>query len=132
MSGKNADKPIGYGNPPDHTKFQPGKSGNMKGRPKQSKPNIDVQSLFLDELLREETLFVEGKQTKMLAIQIIARRFARDAMKGSVKALAVFERMTGGFSLVRALEHHQNSADLAFLDAVRKKVSELSVQEGRA
>jgi Family of unknown function (DUF5681) len=131
MSGKN--KPIGYGNPPDHTKFQPGKSGNMKGRPKQSKPDIDVRYLFLDELLREETLLVEGEQTKMLAIQIIARRFARDAMKGSVKALAVFERMTGGFSLVRALELHQNSADLAFADAVWKEANEWIVEEeGRA
>ena len=104
MSGKNADKPIGYGNPPDHTKFQPGKSGNPNGRPKRSKPDIDIQYLFLDELLREVPLLVEGKQAKMPAIQIIARRFVNDAMKGSVKALAVIERQTGGFSLVRALE----------------------------
>jgi hypothetical protein len=129
MSGKNADKPIGYGNPPDHTKFQPGKSGNIKGRPKQSKPDIDIQHLFLDELLREVPLLVEGKQAKMPAIQIIARRLVNDAMKGSVKALAVFERMTGGFSLVRALELHQSSTTLAFLDAVRKKVNEWSVEE---
>jgi hypothetical protein len=121
VSGKNADKPIGYGNPPDHTKFSPGKSGNPNGRPKQSKPDIDVQYLFLDELLREVPLLVEGKQTKMPAIQIIARRLVNDAMKGSVKALAVFERMTGGFSLVRALELHKNSADLAFIDAVMEE-----------
>jgi Family of unknown function (DUF5681) len=124
MSGKNADKPIGYGNPPDHTKFQPGKSGNPNGRPKQSKPDIDVQYLFLDELLREVPLLVEDKQTRMPAIQIIARRLVNDAMKGSVKALAVFERMTGGFSLVRALKEHQNGANLAFIDAVLKKADE--------
>ena len=106
------DKPIGYGSPPDHTKFQPGKSGNPNGRPKQSKPDIDIRYLFLDELLREIPLLVEGKQTKMAAIQIIARRLANEAMKGSVKALAIFERMTGGFSLVRALEDHRNSANL--------------------
>ena len=128
MSGKNADKPIGYGNPPDHTKFQPGKSGNPNGRPKQSKPDIDVQNLFLDELFRQVPLLVEGKQAKMPAIQIIARRFANDAMKGSVKALAVFERMTGGFSLIRALELHQNRAHLAFLDEVLKKADEWNAQ----
>lgn len=124
MSGKNADKPIGYGNPPDHTKFQPGKSGNPNGRPKQSKPDIDVQYLFLDELLREVPLLVEGKQARMPAIQIIARRLVNDAMKGSVKALAVFERMTGGFNLVRALKEHQNGANSAFIDAVLKKADE--------
>ena len=124
MSGKNPDKPIGYGNPPDHTKFQPGKSGNPNGRPKQSKPDIDIQYLFLDELLREVPLLVEGKQAKMPAIQIIARRLVNDAMKGSVKALAVFERMTGGFSFARALELHQNGADKAFIDAVWKEANE--------
>jgi hypothetical protein len=120
MSGKNPDKPIGYGNPPHHTKFRPGKSGNPNGRPKQSQPGIDIQYLFLDELLTEVQLLVEGKQVTMPAIQIIAKRFVRDAMKGSVKALAVFERMTGGFSLTRALELHKNSADLAFLDEILK------------
>jgi hypothetical protein len=121
MSGKNADKPIGYGSPPDHTN---GKSGNPRGRPKQSKPDIDIPSLFLDELLREIPLLVEGKPTKMLAIRIIARRFVAEAMKGSVKALAIFERMTGGFNLVKALEDHQNSADQAYIDAVWKKANE--------
>jgi hypothetical protein len=124
MSGKSANKPIGYGNPPEHTKFQPGKSGNPRGRPKQSKPDIDIPSLFLDELLREIPLLVEGKPTKMPAIQIIIRRLAGEAMKGSVKALAVFERMTAGFSLVKALELHQNSADQAYIDAVWKEANE--------
>jgi hypothetical protein len=124
MSGKNPDKPIGYGNPPDHTKFQPGKSGNPNGRPKQSKPDIDIRYLFFDELLREIPLLVEGKQAKMPAIQIIARRLANDAMKGSVKAIAIFERMTEGFSLARALELHQNAADKAYIDAVWKEANE--------
>jgi len=113
MSGKNPDKPIGYGNPPDHTKFQPGKSGNPNGRPKQSKPDIDIRYLFFDELLREIPLLVEGKQAKMPAIQIIIRRLANDAMKGSVKAIAIFEMMTEGFSSARALGLHQNGADKA-------------------
>jgi hypothetical protein len=124
MSGKNPDKPIGYGNPPDHTKFQPGKSGNPNGRPKQSKPDIDIRYLFLDELLREIPLLVDGKQAKMPAIQIIARRLANDAMKGSVKAIAMFERLTEGFSLARALELHQNTADKAFIEAVWKEANE--------
>jgi hypothetical protein len=124
MSGKNADKPIGYGNPPDHTKFQPGKSGNPHGRPKQSKQDIDVKNLFFDELLRQVPMIDSGRQVMMPVIQIIARRFAMDAMKGSVKALAIFERMTGGFSLVMALKDHQNSAKEAFLDAILEKADE--------
>lgn len=122
MSGTNPDKPIGYANPPDHTKFQPGKSGNPNGRPKQSKP--DMRYVFLDELLREIPLLVEGRQTRMTKIEIIAMRLANDAMKGSVKAIAIFERMTEGFSLARALELHQSGADRAFLDAVRKKAND--------
>jgi hypothetical protein len=120
MSGKNPDKPIGYGNPPDHTKFQPGKSGNPNGRPKQSKPGVDIQYVFLDELLTEVAMLENRKEVMMPAIQIIAKRLVRDAMKGSVKALAVFERMTAGFSLTRGLELHKNNAHLAFLDEILK------------
>ena len=127
MTGKNPDRPIGYGNPPHHTKFQPGKSGNPNGRPKQPKPDIDMRYLFFEELLKEVSLLVEGKQAKMPAIQVIARRLVHDAMKGSVKALAVIERQTGGFSLVRALEDHKNSANLAFIDEILKKADKWNV-----
>jgi hypothetical protein len=40
MNGKDSgdgDSSIGYGRPPMHTRFKPGQSGNVKGRPRGSK-----------------------------------------------------------------------------------------------
>ena len=34
MTNTNKNGPVGYGNPPDHSKFQKGKSGNPSGRRK--------------------------------------------------------------------------------------------------
>jgi hypothetical protein len=34
MSGRSSDYQVGYGKPPQHTRFRKGQSGNPKGRPK--------------------------------------------------------------------------------------------------
>jgi hypothetical protein len=35
--GDSGDYQVGYGKPPKHTQFKPGKSGNPQGRPKGTK-----------------------------------------------------------------------------------------------
>ena len=40
---------VGYGRPPEATRFKPGQSGNPKGRPKGSK---NLRTLFAEELRR--------------------------------------------------------------------------------
>jgi hypothetical protein len=47
---------VGYGKPPQSTRFQKGVSGNPKGRPKGS---LNVASLFLRTLL--ETIGKQGR-----------------------------------------------------------------------
>jgi Family of unknown function (DUF5681) len=48
-----ADHAVGYGRAPRHTRFQPGRSGNPKGRPKGSK---NFSTLFSEELAQPVTL----------------------------------------------------------------------------
>lgn len=40
---------VGYGRPPTHTRFQPGKSGNPNGRPKGSK---NTKTILMEELIQ--------------------------------------------------------------------------------
>lgn len=60
MTGKNesdrgaSDYPVGYGRPPMHSRFQPGQSGNPRGRPRGSKN-------FGSELDKQLSRKVKGK-----------------------------------------------------------------------
>lgn len=84
---------VGYGRPPAEHKFQKGKSGNPKGRPKRKKPKPgEVDTGFgrkaAEELLRMEAYRAvtvrEGDQVVELpAIQAVFRAMGVAAMKGN-------------------------------------------------
>jgi hypothetical protein len=63
--GGSGGYPVGYGKPPKHTQFKPGKSGNPQGRPKGTK-NLKTD---LAEELCEKILVHEGGQARKLSKQ---------------------------------------------------------------
>src|SRR5664279_2795673 len=84
-----ADHAVGYGRPPRHTRFQPGRSGNPKGRPKGSK---NFSTLFSEELAQPVTLTAGGKRRRMpkrqaLAKQVINRALSNNDSKATAQAL---------------------------------------------
>ena len=81
----NGEYKVGYKNPPTHTQFQKGQSGNPKGRPKGSK-NLKTD---LREELSERVEVREGNRTRKISKQraLIKSLIAR-AIKGSDAATA--------------------------------------------
>lgn len=72
---------VGYKKPPKHSQFQPGKSGNPKGRPKGT--NSPSGNEVFDQLV---TVNQNGKPKKIKAIDAILSQLLIDAMKGDHKA----------------------------------------------
>ena len=78
---------VGRGNPPKHTQFRKGTSGNPKGRPKGSK-NL---STYLMEAARDQvTATVGGKARRISKIQATAMQLATKAAGGDQGAIAKF------------------------------------------
>src|SRR6476646_5895970 len=79
---------VGYKNPPVHTRFQPGQSGNPSGRPKGSE---NLRTIF-QRILKEEVSLREGDQTRKISkAEAIMRHMVVGALKGdSRSANAVF------------------------------------------
>ena len=60
MTNKTYD--VGYCNPPQHSRFQKGKSGNPSGRPKHSR---NTYKLLEDILEQKVSIVQDGKQIKI-------------------------------------------------------------------
>ena len=75
---------IGYSRPPSWSQFQPGQSGNPKGRPKGAR---NASSLAREALERPINVKVKGTSRKMSVRKAAYRRLAEKAVAGDVKAL---------------------------------------------
>jgi Family of unknown function (DUF5681) len=83
---------VGYRRPPIHTRFPPGTSGNVAGRPKK-KPTIEEleKKLLLEEKL---TVTTNGKTRKVDPVSAALRVLRREALSGNLRALKLyFERV---------------------------------------
>ena len=63
MPSDEHDYKIGYGKPPHHSRFEPGQSGNPRGRPPGSK-NL---SSLLKKALDEPVIVVENNRRRRIA-----------------------------------------------------------------
>jgi hypothetical protein len=88
---------VGYGNPPAHTRFKPGQSGNPSGRPKGSQ---NFKTLF-NKILNEEVSLREGSDVKKISkAEAVLRGVVVGALRGDTRNLAMLLRLaeqTGGF-----------------------------------
>ena len=79
---KSGDK-VGYGNPPKHSRFKPGQSGNPKGRPSGSK----TTATLLKGILLEKVTVSQGSQKKrMPRLEVMIRATMRKAVQGDSRA----------------------------------------------
>lgn len=79
------DYEVGYGKPPKSTRFQPGQSGNPKGRPKGSK---NLKTVVDEELNRTLSIRENGETRTMTSIQALLRTTMNKALKGDGRASA--------------------------------------------
>jgi len=77
------DNEVGYGKPPRANQFNPGESGNPKGRPKGAKSAETI----LGELLQQKiSLNERGRTRRITVLEGILRRIAEDCLKGNIKS----------------------------------------------
>ncbi len=87
---------VGYGKPPQATRWKKGVSGNPSGRPKK-KTSID--DLLNRELNKKHRIVEDGIQKHLIAKEIIAKRLCMELMKEkSVKTLQK------AFEVIKSLE----------------------------
>ena len=115
-SDKELDYEVGYGRPPRHTRFEPGRSGNPRGRPNRSK-NL---ATLLSEALREPVIVTEnGRRRKVSKRQAVIKQFVNRSAQGDLKAMQML------LGTMQEIEHRGEAepAETTF-DGVDQKVIE--------
>jgi hypothetical protein len=75
---------IGYGKPPQEHKFQPGFSGNKKGRPKGSKNTYNL----LNEILSQKINIKENNENIKISKKVaMLTQLVNKGVKGDIKAI---------------------------------------------
>lgn len=86
---------VGYCNPPEHTRFKKGQSGNPRGRPKGTLNMATV----LERTLQEKVVITEdGTRRTITKLEAAIKQLTNQAASGSLKALQLLA------ALVRSAE----------------------------
>lgn len=85
---------VGYKKPPKHTQFQPGQSGNPKGRPRRPKLR-DVRGGLRDAFLQSVSVKRGNRFERIPRIFMLIERAFHDASKGNQRALTFLYKVAG-------------------------------------
>jgi Family of unknown function (DUF5681) len=104
------DYEVGYGKPPRHTRFEPGRSGNPRGRP----PGAKNMKTLLSKALNELVVVTEpGGRRKVSKREAIVTQLVNRSAKADYKAIQIL------LGMLRDVEGNSDahSPDAAFTEA---------------
>src|SRR5262245_26498183 len=131
--GGSGDREVGYGKPPKHTRFQPGQSGNPRGRPKGTR---NLKADLLEEL-GEKILIREGERARQVSKQrAVVKTLVTRTLKGDARAantlLSMMMRLldTGEGAPEEVEDLHPD--ELEILEAYKKRLAKSDEKEPAA
>ncbi len=118
-------KKVGYGKPPEATRFKAGVSGNPKGRPKGSLNMATV----LTQALRERVVIIEnGHRKSVTKFEAALKQLANKAASGDIRALRELHDWTRDAEAKQTAPGVQNPVieelDREVIDGIMKRFRE--------
>jgi hypothetical protein len=124
------DDRVGYGKPPKHTRFRPGRSGNPRGRSR-AVDFRDWENPIQKYMLELITVTIKGKKEKVPVVDALIKTAIRRALEGCTKHLKVLLDGSGGLKdLIQEQKRQKTKADEEFIEQVRKEAEEWLRDEG--
>ena len=127
MSGQ--DK-TGYKNPPKHTQFKPGQSGNPNGRPKGTK---NLRTDLAEELAQKITVTEGGHQLIISKQRAMLKSLMARSIKGETAAARALINLIVGLEMVDVKDKQSEPLgpdDLEILAEFKKRLTRHDSDEG--
>ena len=122
---KGAGEKGGRSNPPQHTQFRKGISGNPKGRPKGSK---NLSTLIMEAARDQVSATIGGKTRKISKIQATTMQLATKAASGDQAAMGRFldwvDEIETRAAAVRPTQFPLSEPDLEVLRAAYERMKQ--------
>ncbi|MCT2541262.1 DUF5681 domain-containing protein [Sedimentimonas flavescens] len=115
---------VGYGKPPEKSRFQKGQSGNPRGRPKGSKNKVPgpheerMKAIILLEAYRSIKLRDGTRNVSVPMVQAVMRSVTVNAVKGQHRAQRLFAELLASVEASRKLH-----SDETFKSALDYKIT---------
>ncbi len=114
---------VGYGKPPQHARFKPGRSGNPRGRPKGRK---NFQTELLEELHEGIAVREGGRRRTVSKQRAMLKTLTAKALQGDARAAALIVNMV--FRVLQQDPEPEDDRDLsaedrAILEDYEKRIS---------
>lgn len=113
MSDQSKDT-AGYMNPPEHTRFKKGSSGNPRGRPKKQDDIYTTLQRVLKRKVR-----VNGADKQIPIREALIRRLRELALKGDSRALKLQRRILDEAGINQAQSNNPEEKRQRILDGFR-------------
>jgi hypothetical protein len=134
MTNKNKGKSsyeVGYRNPPKHTQFHKGQSGNAQGRPKGSG---NFATALQRELKARVPVTEDGKRKKITKREAVAKQLVNKAAAGDPKAIPILLSEVRGYessaAAVNLPMEITTSEDQAVMQNIIKRIREATLDTG--
>jgi hypothetical protein len=115
------DYPVGYGKPPEHTRFKKGHTGNPQGRPRRAKNLATLLGAALDGKV---TVTEHGRRRRITKREAMIAQLVNRSAQADLKAMAIvlgmmqeIERRTGASAEPASL----TEADRQVLQFIRNR-----------
>jgi hypothetical protein len=82
---------VGYKMPPEYSKFEKGRSGNPRGRPR--RVGITVETMMAEELQCKVLVTENGRRQRIPKLQLLFKQAVNMAIAGNFRALAIATRL---------------------------------------
>lgn len=119
---------VGYGRPPEHSRFKKGQSGNPKGR----KPGSQNVASALARALQERVIITQqGTKRSVTKLEAIALQLVNKAASGDLRAIhqvAALSRVVEGEDPMEALQAFSPESDRQVLQNLLRRAMQPTPQ----